>query len=78
MQEVVVTANAAQGVKKLDASYNIVAVDAQQIREANPKSTADILKISPGIWPEASGGQTGANIEVAGFPGGGDSPFNTS
>jgi len=78
LQEVVVTANAAQGVKKLDASYNIVAVDAEQIREANPKSTADILKVSPGIWPEASGGQTGANIEVAGFPSGGDSPFFTN
>jgi outer membrane receptor protein involved in Fe transport len=78
LQEVVVTANASQGLKKLDASYNIVAVDAEQIREANPKSTADILKVSPGIWPEASGGQTGANIEVAGFPSGGDSPFFTN
>ena len=62
LQEIVVTASAV-GVKKLDASYNIVAVDAEQIKEANPKSTADILKVSPGIWPESSGGQTGANIE---------------
>ena len=37
LQEVVVTASAT-GVKKLDASYNIVAVDAEQIRQANPKS----------------------------------------
>ncbi len=78
LQEVVVTANAAQGVRKLDASYNIVSVDAEQIRQANPKSTADILKVSPGIWPESSGGQTGANIEVAGFPSGGDAPFFTN
>ncbi|HUO19081.1 MAG TPA: TonB-dependent receptor [Steroidobacteraceae bacterium] len=78
LQEVVVTANAQQGVKKLDASYNIVAVDAEQIKEANPKSTADLLKVSPGIWPESSGGQTGANIEVAGFPSGGDAPFFTN
>ena len=63
LQEVVVTASAA-AVKKLDASYNIVAVDAEQIKEANPKSTADILKVSPGIWPESSGGQTGANIDT--------------
>src|SRR5437879_6531792 len=76
LQEVVVTATAT-GVKKLDASYNIVAVDAEQIREANPKSTADILKVSPGIWPESSGGQTGANIEIAGIPGGGDAPYFT-
>ena len=77
LQEVVVTASAT-GVKKLDASYNVVAVDAEQIREANPKSTADILKVSPGIWPESSGGQTGANIEIAGIPGGGDAPYFTN
>ncbi len=77
LQEVVVTASA-QGVKKLDASYNIVAANADQIKMANPKSSADILKLSPGIWPESSGGQTGANIEVAGFPSGGDAPFFTN
>ncbi|HEY1873838.1 MAG TPA: TonB-dependent receptor plug domain-containing protein, partial [Steroidobacteraceae bacterium] len=77
LQEVVVTASA-QGVKKLDASYNIVTVDQDLIKQANPKSTADLLKVSPGIWPESSGGQTGANIEVAGFPSGGDAPFFTN
>src|SRR5256714_5016861 len=77
LQEVVVTATA-QAVKKLDASYNIVSVDAEQPTQANPKTTADILKVSPGIWPESSGGQTGANIEIAGFPGGGDAPFFTN
>ncbi len=40
---------------------------------------AEIFKLSPGIWPEASGGQTGVNIDVAGFPnGGGDSPYFTT
>jgi outer membrane cobalamin receptor len=77
LQEVVVTASA-QGVKKLDASFNIVTVDQDLIKQANPKSTADLLKVSPGIWPESSGGQTGANIEVAGFPSGGDAPFFTN
>lgn len=76
LQTVVVTANAG-GVKKIDASYNVVVANRQQIKEANPVSTADLLKISPGIWPESSGGQTGANIEIAGFPGGGDAPFFT-
>jgi len=66
------------GVKKLDASYSITAVNAEQIKQANPKSTADLLKLSPGLWPESSGGQTGANIEIAGFPGGGDAPFFTA
>jgi outer membrane receptor protein involved in Fe transport len=77
LQEVVVTASAT-GVKKLDASYSVVTVDQDLIKEANPKSTADLLKVSPGIWPESSGGQTGANIEVAGFPSGGDAPFFTN
>jgi len=77
LQEVVVTATAI-GVKKLEASYNIVSVDAEAIKQQQPKSTADLLKVSPGIWPESSGGQTGANIEVAGFPSGGDAPFFTN
>ncbi len=76
MQEVVVTATAT-GVKKLDASYSVVTADLEQMKKANPKSTADLLKISPGIWPESTGGQTGANIEIAGFPGGGDAPYFT-
>jgi hypothetical protein len=78
LQEVVVTANASQNVKKLDASYSIVSVDAEMLKEANPKSSADLLKVSPGIWPESTGGQTGANIEVEGLPSGGDSPFFTN
>ncbi|HEX7915077.1 TonB-dependent receptor [Rudaea sp.] len=79
LEGIVVTGTAtAGGVKKLDASYTITAANAEQIKQANPKSTADLLKISPGIWPESSGGQTGANIEIAGFPGGGDAPFFTN
>ncbi|HEX7128683.1 MAG TPA: TonB-dependent receptor [Rhodanobacteraceae bacterium] len=77
LQTVVVTASAT-GVRKLDASYNIVTANREQIQQANPLSTADLLKISPGIWPESTGGQTGANIEIAGFPSGGDAPFFTN
>ena len=77
LQEVVVTATATR-ITKLNASYNIVTADRDLIKQANPLSSADILKIAPGIWPEASGGQTGANIEVAGLPSGGDSPFFTN
>jgi len=78
LDEIVVTASA-QGVRKLDASYNIVSVSLDEIKNSNPASVADIFKLSPGIWPEASGGQTGVNIDVAGFPnGGGDSPYFTT
>jgi outer membrane receptor protein involved in Fe transport len=78
LQEIVVTASA-QGVRKLDASYNIISANLEEIQNANPASAAEIYKLSPGIWPEASGGQTGVNIDVAGFPnGGGDSPYFTT
>ena len=77
LETMVVTASAI-GVKKLDASYSIVSANREEIRQANPVSVADLLKISPGIWPESTGGQTGANIEIAGFPGGGDAPFFTN
>ena len=79
LETVVVTGSAISGgVKKLEASYNIVTATEDEIRSANPKSTADLLKISPGMWPESTGGQTGANIEIAGFPGGGDAPYFTT
>ncbi|OZB61246.1 MAG: TonB-dependent receptor [Lysobacterales bacterium 14-68-21] len=79
LDQVVVTGNAATGgLKKIDTSYSVVSASAEQIKMANPKSTADLLKISPGLWPESTGGQTGANIEIAGFPGGGDAPFFTT
>ncbi len=78
LQEVVVTATAT-AVKQLDASYNIVSASEHMVAMADPSSAADIYKLSPGVWPESSGGQTGANIDVAGFPlGGGDSPYFTT
>jgi outer membrane receptor protein involved in Fe transport len=79
LAEVVVTANASSGIRKIDASYNIVSVSLDDIKQANPQSTAEVFKLSPGVWPESSGGQTGANIDIAGFPnGGGDSPYFTT
>jgi outer membrane receptor protein involved in Fe transport len=78
LQEIVVTASAV-AVKKLDASFNIVSANLDEIQLSNPGSAAEIYKLSPGVWPEASGGQTGVNIDIAGFPnGGGDSPYFTT
>ena len=63
LETVVVTGSAISGGRpELEASYNIVTANEEQIRQSNPKSTADLLKISPGLWPESTGGQTGANI----------------
>jgi hypothetical protein len=78
LQEVVVTGTPeVSGVRLLDASFPVSSANLQQIRLAQPSSAADLLKIVPGIWAESSGGETGANIEVEGFPGGGDSPYVT-
>ena len=78
LQTVIVTATPmASGVKLLDASFSVTTANLSQIHDAMPSSAADLLKIVPGLWPEASGGDTGANIEIAGFPGGGDAPYVT-
>ena len=78
LQEVVVTGTPeVSGVKLLDASFPVSAASLKQIHLAMPSSAADLLKIVPGLWAESSGGQTGANIEVAGFPGGADAPYVT-
>jgi len=77
-QEIVVTGNAnREGVRKLDTSYSISTASAEQIREVQPTSTADLLKIVPGLWVESSGGQAGANVFIRGFPSTGDAPFLT-
>jgi len=78
LAEVVVTGTAnAGGVKKLDASFEITTASLEEIRDAQPSSAADVLKIVPGVWAESSAGESGANIELAGFPGGGDAPYVT-
>ena len=64
-------------VRKVDTSYAITNMSEEDIKRLAPKSTADILKAVPGVWAESSGGVSGANIFVRGFPGGGDAPFVT-
>lgn len=79
LEQVVVTGSASNaGVRKIDASYSITTATDAQIQQTNPRSAADLLKLSPGVWPESTGGETGANVEIAGFPGGGDAPFYTN
>ena len=68
---------AGMGVRKIDASYAVTNIDAEQIIKLSPKSTADLFKAVPGVWVESSGGESGANVFVRGFPCGGDAPFLT-
>jgi outer membrane receptor protein involved in Fe transport len=76
IQQVVVTGVAAsRGVRKLDSAFSITTATEEQLKSASPSSTADVLKLVPGVYAESTGGQSGANIEVRGFPSGSDSPF---
>jgi outer membrane receptor protein involved in Fe transport len=75
--ETVVVTGTAQPRRKLEASYSITTADAEQIKQAAPSSTADLLKIVPGVYVETTGGVTGANIRVRGFPTPGDGPYST-
>lgn len=78
LDSVVVSGSAqSRGLSKRDASFSISTATPEEIDDAAPRSTADLLKIVPGIWVEAAGGVSGANIDVRGFPGGSDAPFIT-
>lgn len=65
------------GIIKRDVSFAVTVIDEGKIEKFSPKSTADLLKVIPGVWAESSGGVSGANIDVRGLPGGGDAPFVT-
>jgi len=76
IQQVVVTGTAsASGTRKIDTAFSITTANEEQLKAAAPSSTADVLKLVPGVYAEATGGQSGANIEGRGFPSGSDSPF---
>ena len=78
IEEVVVTGTAGGAeIRKFDASFAITSVDDADIAQYSPQSTADLLKLVPGVWSESSGGVSGANVMVRGFPGGGDAPYLT-
>ena len=76
LEAVIVTGTArSEGLKKLDASFSITTASEQQIKEAAPASSADLLKIVPGVMVETTGGNSGANIQIRGFAATGDAPW---
>ena len=78
IEEIIVTGTAGGAeLRKFDASFAITTTSDADIEKFSPKSTADLLKLVPGVWSESSGGVSGANVFVRGFPGGGDAPFLT-
>ncbi len=78
IEEIITTGTAGGAeLRKFDASFAITTMSDSDINEYAPQSTADLLKLVPGVWSESSGGVAGANVFVRGFPGGGDAPFYT-
>lgn len=78
VQEVVVTGVANwRGQLKQQAPFAIVTANEEAILDAAPTSTANLAKLVPGLWAETTGGQSGPNVEVRGFPVGGDAPYVT-
>ncbi|MBJ7440287.1 MAG: TonB-dependent receptor [Sphingopyxis sp.] len=64
--------------RRLDAGLAITTASLERIHELAPNNSADLLKLAPGIWAETTGGATGANVFVRGFPTTGDAPFLTA
>src|SRR5690606_27717972 len=63
IEEVVVTGTAGGSeIRKFDASFAITTASAEDIDRFSPTSTADLLKVVPGVWAESSGGIAGANV----------------
>lgn len=75
--EIVVVGTAGGGTRRQDAAFAVTTVDQAAVQRLSPQSTADLLRIVPGVTVESSGGQNGANIFVRGFPSGGDAQFVT-
>lgn len=54
--------------RKIESSTAITTVSARQIRERQPRSTADMVKVVPGFYVESSGGEVGGNLFARGLP----------
>jgi len=78
IEKIVVTGSlTGKAVPKEKASFAISSFSEDDMVKIAPKSTADLFKAVPGVWAESSGGVSGANVFVRGFPGGGDAPYLT-
>ena len=67
LEDVVVT-GVVNPKAKLKSSVSITTLEAKQIQQSAPRSTAEIFRTIPGIRSESSGGEGNANIAVRGVP----------
>jgi outer membrane receptor protein involved in Fe transport len=68
LDQVVVTGTGGKQAK-FKAPYSISTIDRKKIEEVSPHSTTDLLKSTPGLTVEASGGEGGSeNVVIRGLP----------
>jgi len=67
LEDVVVT-GVVNPKAKIKSSVSITTMDAKQIDQSAPRSTAEIFRSIPGIRSESSGGEGNSNISVRGVP----------
>jgi catecholate siderophore receptor len=57
--------------KKVEASYSITTLDAEDLRQRAIGNLAEAMQQIPGVWADTSAGVTANNIRVRGIPRGG-------
>lgn len=76
-EDIVVVGTAGGGARRQDAAFAVTSIDSATAQRLGAQSTAEVLRVVPGVSTESSGGKNGANIFVRGFPSGGDAEFVT-
>jgi len=72
LDEIIVTGSTSQRTL-LNASVDVTQLKPEQIEEFAPRTTADVLKLIPGVFVESTAGPVSNNYSVRGLPGGGQS-----
>ncbi len=66
--DVIIITGVPKATTKLDSSSSVTALEADDIRDIAPRSTAELFRSLPGIHAEASSGDANTNVKVRGLP----------
>lgn len=75
--DIIVVGTAGGGTRRQDAAFAVTSIDSGIANRLGAASTAEVLRVVPGVSVESSGGKNGANIFVRGYPSGGDAEYVT-
>ena len=76
-EDIVVVGTAGGGTRRQNAAFAVTSIDSTTAQRLGAQSTAEVLRVVPGVSTESSGGKNGANIFVRGYPSGGDAEYVT-